>query len=227
VPPVPPVPPVAPTGISDDHEGDHEVQVVKDRFVIHLTNGEEANLVLKSGTPVTLESDDGKISIDSSDPKIGMTVTEEPDGGVSIARSDVRVLNVENDDGQSFNYVSGMNGADTHWKIHSDDDDVSVDQDKQQGTSSLVAKSGNDKVVIDGNHIQIDDEDGSHISIAGLSGMSALGSVLLFGIGFMIVGALGLWLCIWISRLTWRGLARYVKYQISIVTGNEPFNTIG
>lgn len=224
----------------------HEVRVDNDHFVIKLDDGEEANLVMASGAPVTLESDDGKISVDSDDDNVKQMIVKQPDGGVSIARKDVRSINVENDEGESFNFATDAKTGQTHWAGHSGDDDVAIDQDAKTGSGHLVVHSkdgdvaieqnaktgsghlvvnnGNKSVVIDGNHVVIDDG-GDHFSVAGVSGMSLIGTSVLFGIGFMIVGALGLWLCIWLSRLTWHVLGRYLKYQISVVTGKEPLNT--
>ena len=92
--------------------------------------------------------------------------------------------------------------------------------DLVHGLAHLAAGDGRNAVSIDTNQISINDG-GDHIHVGIGAGWSRITTVLLFGIGFMIAGALGLWLCIWMSRLTWHGLSRYVKYQISVVTGKE------
>jgi len=230
-PPAPPVPPTPPSigksaGSDDDSSAGsaHAVQEKSGRFVINLTDGEEANLVLKSGAAVTLESDDGKISIDSDDPRINQVITQESSGAVSVARDQVKVLNIENDEGESFDYVAGKGSDESHWHAHSTEGDVRLDQNPATG-SHIAINDGKNSLSIDAGHVQIHDEDGNNISIGGVPGFSLVATLLLLGIGFMCVGVLGLWLCIWISRLTWHGLARYVKYQINVVTGKESLST--
>ena len=208
-----------------DVHGVEGVQIEKDRFVFKLDDGEEANLVLAGGTPVTLESDKGKISVDSDDAKTQAMFASLADGGVSIASKDVKAINIENSNGENFSYVAGKNSGDTHWHVHSNDGDVVIDQDAKHGLAHLAASDGQDAVSIDANQISINDGD-DHIHVGIGTGWSMIMTVLLFGIGFMIVGALGLWLCIWMSRLTWHGLSRYVKYQISVVMGKESLASV-
>jgi len=196
------------------------LKVDKDHFVFNLSDGEEAHLTLVTGGPVTLESDDGKISVDSDDPKVRALIVDRDDGGVSVARKDVRTIDLENADGENFSYVAGSNPGETHLRVHSNDGDVSIDRDDKHDADHFSVGDGKSAVSIDNNQISINDGN-DHIHIGTHAGWSIIMMVLLFGIGFMIAGALGFWLCIYISRLTWHGLSRYVKYQISVVTGKE------
>jgi hypothetical protein len=34
----------------------------------------------------------------------------------------------------------------------------------------------------------------------------------------LVGGALGLWLCVWLTRITWRGLVRYVRRQAELIS---------
>jgi len=233
-----PVQPILHVRAGKDTPDAEGVRVEKDRFIFQLDDGEEANLVLANGTPVTLESDDGKMSVDTDDAKARALITDQADGSVAVARKDIQSIKIENSDGEDFNYSVGKNPGETHLRFHSDGGDVSIDQDDKHdkdhfaatdGKSafnidanklSIQGDDGKQAVSIDGNQISINDGD-DHIHIGTRPGWSVIMTVLLFGIGFAIVGALGFLLCLWISRLTWRGLSRYVKYQISVVTGKE------
>jgi hypothetical protein len=76
-------------------------------------------------------------------------------------------------------------------------------------------KSGDDSVVIDRNHVSI--QSGSdRMLIIGPHG-SSIGT-LLYGFAMLVAGVLGLWLCVWLTRITWRGLVRYVRRQIERIT---------
>jgi hypothetical protein len=233
-----PVQPILHVGNNKDAPDVEGVTVEKDRFIFKLNDDEEANLVLANGTPVTLESDDGKVSVDTDDAKARALIVDQSDGSVVVARNDIQSIKVENSAGENFNYSVGKSPGETHLRFHSDDGDVSIDQDDKHNKDHFAATDGKNSFNLDTNQLSIKDDDGKqalsidgnqisindgddHIHIGTRPGWSLIMTVLLFGIGFMIVGALGFWLCLWISRLTWRGLSRYVKYQISVVTGKE------
>jgi uncharacterized membrane protein len=233
--PAPLVPPQAPLAQDQDADnadsagsgvaGDrHAVAVKGGRFVISLDASKKVELVMKSGAAAEIKSKDGKVDIESTAPDIDQSVHRESKSVISVARADVQVLEVKGDDGDSFEYVAGEQSGETHWRAHSGNDDVSLDQSASTG-NHIAVHDGKNSVDIDSGHVLIHDEDGNDISIGGFSGLSLIGTVLLLGIGLMCVGVLGLWLCVWVSRLTWRGLARYVKYQISVVTGKETLLT--
>lgn len=211
------------TGGSD--AGDkHAVTVKGGRFVISLDASKKIELVMKSGAAAEIKLNDGKVDIESTAPDIDQLINRESKGVISVARADVQVLEVKGDNDDSFEYVAGEQNGETHWHAHSGNDDVSLDQNASTG-NHIAVRDGKNSVDIDSGHVLIHDEDGNDISIGGFSGLSLIGTVLLLGIGLMCVGVLGLWLCVWVSRLTWRGLARYVKYQISVVTGKETLPT--
>jgi hypothetical protein len=63
--------------------------------------------------------------------------------------------------------------------------------------------------------VAIDSGD-DHVLIVGPHG-SSLGA-LLYGVAMLIGGALGLWLCVWLTRFTWRGLVRYVRRHAERIT---------
>jgi hypothetical protein len=34
----------------------------------------------------------------------------------------------------------------------------------------------------------------------------------------LVAGIVGLWLCLWLTRITWRALVRYVQRQLDLIT---------
>jgi hypothetical protein len=100
------------------------------------------------------------------------------------------------------------------WDISSDDGDhVQLEEDPHGKPSHLVARSGSDSVDIVDGKVAIDD--GRHlIRVAASDGEYT------YAIVMLPIGLVGLALCIWLTRITWRGMSRYVKRQIDVVSAS-------
>ncbi|WP_211624146.1 hypothetical protein [Paraburkholderia domus] len=101
------------------------------------------------------------------------------------------------------------------WDIRNHGDHVSFVQGADGRGKSLAVHSGSDSVVIDSDHISI--KDGSdNVVIVGRHG-SGIGAMI-YGFAILVAGTVGLWLCLWLTRITWRGLVRYVQRQLDLIT---------
>jgi hypothetical protein len=77
----------------------------------------------------------------------------------------------------------------------------------------VTAHSGQNTVDIGNGKIAIDD---GHEVIR----VAASDSEYTYAIVMLPIGLIGLALCIWLTRITWRGMARYVKRQIDVVSAS-------
>jgi hypothetical protein len=101
------------------------------------------------------------------------------------------------------------------WDIRNHGDHVSFVQGADGGGKSLAIHSGSDSVVFDRDHISI--KDGSDgLVIVGSHG-SGIGAMI-YGFSMLVAGIVGLWLCLWLTRITWRALVRYVQRQLALIT---------
>jgi hypothetical protein len=114
---------------------------------------------------------------------------------ISVARvgSDPRAMAWDvSSEGNRASFVEGGNGGPS-FAVHSGEDAVEINRDH------VSIRSGSDKMLILGPK-------GSHIG------------ALLYGFAMLVGGALGLWLCVWLTRITWRGLVRYVRRQAELIS---------
>ncbi|RBH50730.1 hypothetical protein C3F00_034520 [Pseudomonas sp. MWU13-2860] len=84
--------------------------------------------------------------------------------------------------------------------------------------TNLVLRDGDSSLVIRDNRLSLNDGDG-HFEIDGIPGLSLRSSAAVSGFILLVIGALGLMFCLWLTRLTWRGLVNYVRYQMDLVAG--------
>jgi hypothetical protein len=70
-------------------------------------------------------------------------------------------------------------------------------------------------VVIDRDHMAIR-SGADNVVIVGSHG-SGIGAMI-YGFALLVAGIVGLWLCLWLTRITWRGLVRYVQRQLALIT---------
>ncbi|WP_321845721.1 DUF1700 domain-containing protein [Paraburkholderia bannensis] len=182
-----------------------DFRVDGDRFVLRPQAGTHVSVVTTGGT-VELRNEGGKLRVTST----GAAPAQfDVKGDVwTIQRADVVALDVRTAGGDTLS-AARMGGAsgDMAWDVKSDKEHVSFVEGGKDGPMLAVHSEG-DSVVIDKNHVAID-SDGDHVLIVGPHG-SSIGA-LLYGVAMLVGGALGLWLCLWLTRLTWRGLVRYVR----------------
>jgi uncharacterized membrane protein len=189
-----------------------DFKVAGERFELRPQPGTRVSIVT-SGGPITIRNVDGKLKIKSvGDPRDVFTVTGDT---WSIKRTDVIALDLKTDSGDKVSVARiGSEPSAMAWDIRDGDSHVSFVEGGPAG-GHLAVQSGGDSVEIDRNHVSI--LSGSdRMLIIGPHGASI--GTLLYGFAVLIAGVLGLWLCTWLTRITWRGLVRYVRRQIENIT---------
>ncbi|WP_246793093.1 DUF1700 domain-containing protein [Burkholderia perseverans] len=183
-----------------------------DRFVLEPRPGTHMSVVTTSGT-LELRYEDGKLRATSTG---GAPAMFEVKGDVwTVHRTDVVALDVRTGDGDTLSAARiGSGVGDMAWDVRSGGDHVSFVEGGNDGPRLTVHSRG-DSVVIDRSRVAIDSGD-DHVLIVGPHG-SSLGA-LLYGVAMLIGGALGLGLCVWLTRFTWRGLVRYVRRHAERIT---------
>lgn len=190
-----------------------DFKVDGDRFELQPEPGTRVSVVTVAG-PFEMKNDDGKMKIESvGGARDLFTVTGNT---WSIRRADVLALDLKTDTGDKVSVARV--GSDPHamaWDLSDGGDHISF-VEGGSGGPSLAVHSGEDSVEINRNHVSI--QSGSDkMLIVGPRG-SRIGA-LLYGFAMLVGGALGLWLCVWLTRITWRGLVRYVRRQAELIAG--------
>ncbi|MFM0289914.1 DUF1700 domain-containing protein [Paraburkholderia megapolitana] len=192
-----------------------DFKVVGDRFVLQVHSGARISVVTRVG-PLELKNDDGKLKVNSVGGASSL-FTVEPNGAWSIARADVIALNMKNDEDDERVSVArvGSDPKSFAWSLSDGDDHVSFVEGGSDGKAHLSLKSGSDSVVIDNDRVAIKSDD-DNVIIVGPHG-SGIGAMV-YGFAMLVAGVVGLWLCMWLTRITWRGLVRYVRRQLDLIT---------
>ncbi|HLX02842.1 MAG TPA: DUF1700 domain-containing protein [Trinickia sp.] len=198
-----------------------DLKIVGNRFVFDLQDGGKVNLVTRAG-PLTIRKDDDKLEITAPNDAARALLANNEDSTLSISRDDVTALELRDEDGDRVSFArTGPNGK-SAWHIRGEDDEnVSFEQNANGHASRLVIKSGEDSVTIDGTKISIGNgKDHVQISKSGdlLANSANHGMAFGYGLAMLAFGILGLVLCVWLTRVTWRALVRYVKHQIDIIS---------
>jgi uncharacterized membrane protein len=189
-------------------------KVVGDRFLLRPDAATRISIVTRAG-PIDVKNDEGKLKINSVGGARDL-FTVEPDGTWSIASADIVALDLKDDEGDHVAVARIGTGAKSMaWDIRNHGDHVSFVQGADGSSKSLAVHSGSDSVVFDRDHISI--KDGSDgLVIVGSHG-SGIGAMI-YGIAMLVAGIVGLWLCLWLTRITWRALVRYVQRQLDLIT---------
>ncbi|MFM0042921.1 DUF1700 domain-containing protein [Paraburkholderia sediminicola] len=189
-------------------------KVVGDRFLLRPDAATRISIVTRAG-PIDVKNDEGKLKINSVGGARDL-FTVEPDGTWSIASADIVALDLKDDEGDHIAVARIGTGAKSMaWDIRNHGDHVSFVQGEDGSGKSMAVHSGSDSVVFDRDHISI--KDGSDgLVIVGSHG-SGIGAMI-YGIAMLVAGIVGLWLCLWLTRITWRALVRYVQRQLDLIT---------
>jgi uncharacterized membrane protein len=202
----------------DDSEGDtpgslKSLKIVGDRFVFNLEDDSKLDIVTRAGT-VAIRTDGSDFRFESSSDAARRMLTRSEDGTWSIARDDVVALELKDDDEKVSLARTSKDPKSMVWDISSDDGDhVQLEEDQPGKPGHLSAHSGSDSVDIGEGKVAIDD--GRH-----LIRVAASDSEYTYAIVMLPIGLIGLALCIWLTRITWRGISRYVKRQIDAVSAS-------
>ncbi|WP_434112193.1 DUF1700 domain-containing protein [Paraburkholderia caffeinilytica] len=189
-------------------------RVVGDRFLLRPDAARRISVVTRAG-PIDVKNDNGKLKINSVGGARDL-FTVDPDGTWSIASADIIALDLKDGEGDKISVARIGTGAKSMaWDIRNHGDHVSFVQGADGGGKSLAIRSGSDSVVFDRDHISI--KDGSDgLVIVGSHG-SGIGAMI-YGFAMLVAGIVGLWLCLWLTRITWRALVRYVQRQLALIT---------
>ncbi|RFU47733.1 DUF1700 domain-containing protein [Paraburkholderia sp. DHOC27] len=200
---------------SDDAPGNlKDLKIVGNRFVFDLQEGSKLSLVTRSGAIEMSKNEDGKLKFESTSEDARHMLTKNSDGTWSIARDDVVALDLKDDDDNRVSVSrSGKDGS-MVWDVSSDDgDNVKVEQDGNGHSKHMTVHSGTDSVDIGSSGVNIDDgRDVIHVK--------ASKSEYTYAVVMFPVGVIGLLLCIWLTRVTWRAVSRYVKRQFDVISAS-------
>jgi uncharacterized membrane protein len=209
----------AKTAPGDDDSDDQtptslkSLKIVGDRFVFNLQDDSKLELVTRSGS-IEIRNDGDNFKFESSSEAARHLLTKDADGTWSIPRDEAVTLELKDDDEKVSFVRSSSDPKSGVWDISSDDgDNVKLEQDANGKTNHVTAHSGEDTVDIGNGKIAIND---GHDVIR----VAASDSEYTYAIVMLPIGLIGLALCIWLTRITWRSVARYVKRQIDVVSAS-------
>lgn len=199
------------------HPDMRDLRVAGDRFVLALDDGDHVSIVTTSG-PVDIRRSGGALTIESPVGAAQGRLTRIDDTSVSIARADVMALDVKQDDGGRLSMArSGRNPDDFVWDVTTAKGaHLSFDPNSDGKPARLSAHGGADSVVIDNSHIFIDDAN-DHFHLAAPAGSSLTRVAFGYALGMLAGGIIGFALCIWLTRVTWRAVTRYIRRQMERV----------
>ncbi|RDU98676.1 DUF1700 domain-containing protein [Trinickia dinghuensis] len=208
---------------SDEAPDFGDVKVDGDHFVLKLDDGDKALITTRAGL-VVLKNEDGETKMVALGSGADKLLTPADDHTYRIATKDVTTMVVKDDDGKSVKVKhAGGNDSTLVWDIRDDDgsdaEHVQFEQDANGKTPRLSLRSGTDSVVIDANKgITLNDDDDNVVRIVAPMGWSLGAMTFRYALMMLIGGVLGLIVCIWLTRLTWRALSRYVHRQIDAIS---------
>lgn len=201
---------------SDDAPGNlKDLKIVGNRFVFDLQEGSKLSLVTRAGAIEMRKDEDDKFKFESTSEDARHMLTKGSDGTWSIARDDVVALDLKDDDDNHVSVSrSGKDGKSMVWDVSSDEgDNVKVEQDENGESKNIAVHSGSDSVAIGNGKVDIDD--GRNVIH-----VQASDSEYTYAIAMFPIGVVGLLLCIWLTRVTWRVVSRYVKRQIDVISAS-------
>nr|WP_028225332.1 DUF1700 domain-containing protein [Paraburkholderia ferrariae] len=218
-------------GDTQSQPGDTESQLAQVHIADFRVNGERFELRPQPGTrisivtpagPLELRNNDGKLKIESvGGARDLFTVTGDT---WSIRRADVVALDLKTDSGDKVSAARiGSAPNAMAWDIRDGGDRLSF-VEGGSGGPHLAMRSGEDSVEVDRNHVSIASGSDKMV-IVGPHG-SNIGT-LLYGFAMLVGGAFGLWLCVRLTCMTWRGLVRYVRRQAERLTGKLELGGLG
>ncbi|UGA39307.1 hypothetical protein JOS77_07055 [Chromobacterium haemolyticum] len=155
----------------------------------------------------------------ASNPVASQSIKREGERSVSLARGQLRALTLTSDGGESMVLAPDGDGRSLRWRMISAEASAAAGEAGQ--VADLVLGDGESSLVIKDNRLSLK-HGKDQIEIDGIPGLSLQSSAAVSGFVLLLVGGLGLVFCVWLTRLTWLGLVRYVRYQIDLVAGRVP-----
>ncbi|AOJ70482.1 MULTISPECIES: DUF1700 domain-containing protein [Burkholderia] len=192
-----------------------ELRVDGERYVLDLHDGSRVSIVTRKGV-IDARKQDGKLSIDAMGDGARELLAAGKDDTLSIARADVIALDLKSASGDQMTVantgasapglnVPGIAGG-----------NVQMTPDGHGGMH-LSVTNGENSVSIVGGRITVDNGK-QHVSVAAPTGFALGGIAFGYGLAMLPIGIVGLLVCIWLTRVTWRALVRYVRRRIDAVS---------
>ncbi|MBW7567983.1 DUF1700 domain-containing protein [Chromobacterium subtsugae] len=205
---------------ADDGSASGEFRIEHGRLVLEPDSGSTIRLTTRQGDPIVVSRNGDSLKVDASQPA-RLLLQQTDDDEVSINSHAVAALAYSGSGGDQAAFRVDDNGRLTSLQASAGGQEVKIEASGPHGLT--VLKDGNSVLEISEKKITV--KDGiSFVHLDALPGMSVGMSAAIVGLGLLLAGALGLVFCVWLTRLTWRVLVSYVKYQIELVSGKDREN---
>lgn len=192
-----------------------ELRVEGERYVLDLHDGSRVSIVTRKGV-IDARKQGGKLSIDATGDGARELLTTGKDDTLGIARADVIALDLKSANGDQMT-VANTGGSVPGVNVPGiAGGNVQMTPDGRGGMN-LSVTSGENSVSIVGGRITVDNGK-QHVSVAAPAGFALGGIAFGYGLAMLPIGIVGLLVCVWLTRVTWRALGRYVRRRIDAVS---------
>lgn len=192
-----------------------ELRVEGERYVLDLHDGSRVSIVTRKGV-IDARKQGGKLSIDATGDGARELLTTGKDDTLGIARADVIALDLKSANGDQMT-VANTGGSVPGVNVPGiAGDNVQMTPDGRGGMN-LSVTNGENSVSIVGGRITVDNGK-QHVSVAAPAGFALGGIAFGYGLAMLPIGIVGLLVCVWLTRVTWRALGRYVRRRIDAVS---------
>lgn len=191
-----------------------ELRVEGERYVLDLHDGSRVSIVTRKGV-IDARKQGGKLSIDATGDGARELLTTGKDDTLGIARADVIALDLKSANGDQMT-VANTGGSVPGVNVPGiAGGNVQMTPDGRGGMN-LSVTNGENSVSIVGGRITVDNGK-QHVSVAAPAGFALGGIAFGYGLAMLPIGIVGLLVCVWLTRVTWRALGRYVRRRIDAV----------
>ncbi|KGD30679.1 DUF1700 domain-containing protein [Burkholderia pseudomallei] len=192
-----------------------ELRVEGERYVLDLHDGSRVSIVTRKGV-IDARKQGGKLSIDATGDGARELLTTGKGDTLGIARADVIALDLKSTNGDQMT-VANTGGSVPGVNVPGiAGGNVQMTPDGRGGMN-LSVTNGENSVSIVGGRITVDNGK-QHVSVAAPAGFALGGIAFGYGLAMLPIGIVGLLVCVWLTRVTWRALGRYVRRRIDAVS---------
>lgn len=192
-----------------------ELRVEGERYVLDLHDGSRVSIVTRKGV-IDARKQGGKLSIDATGDGARELLTTGKGDTLGIARADVIALDLKSANGDQMT-VANTGGSVPGVNVPGiAGGNVQMTPDGRGGMN-LSVTNGENSVSIVGGRITVDNGK-QHVSVAAPAGFALGGIAFGYGLAMLPIGIVGLLVCVWLTRVTWRALGRYVRRRIDAVS---------
>ncbi|MBO3032271.1 DUF1700 domain-containing protein [Burkholderia pseudomallei] len=192
-----------------------ELRVEGERYVLDLHDGSRVSIVTRKGV-IDARKQGGKLSIDATGDGARELLTTGKDDTLGIERADVIALDLKSANGDQMT-VANTGGSVPGVNVPGiAGGNVQMTPDGRGGMN-LSVTNGENSVSIVGGRITVDNGK-QHVSVAAPAGFALGGIAFGYGLAMLPIGIVGLLVCVWLTRVTWRALGRYVRRRIDAVS---------